>query len=727
MTDKKTNLQSRRQSLQREIEQDSYSFDIDYTVDKEQNSNDNKNEAYKIIYILKKKLGISTKTIILRDNLEDLLESNYFHYRPSIISSNFKEYEQVPIILTSKTDDSVLIAFSNGSYFNVYDPKSDSWITTSRDKFINDHAGPTYEVFPVFPTDLTSLSKLFIFIFPAIKKDLFIAAILSLIITLLALTSPIITSHVVGDVVPSGNIPWIISTFIVSIMLALYTSTTTWLQSYYLLRLNQKLNLRFQVSLYKRILSFPVAFVDSFSVGDLSSRATAINSVIQSLSSTTLSTLISGFSLIGYAGLMIYYDANLSIPSFIFIFISGVVQFLLIRRQVKFEKSVIEGQANLYDSSIQTLSAITQIRSTASEPFVLLSWYQRLLSITGFEFKSSRLGDWNSAVSDFLGTFGKSIIYAVLISRLINARSLQEVGVTTSSFIVFSIAYSSFSRRFLQVVSLFNDLLGTTLVQWQRALPLIKQSGEEGMVAGKERVDIKGDIQFKNVKFSYPNSNKLILEDSTFDIKAGKFNVLFGPSGCGKSTVLSILLGFYYPQYGNIFVDGIDFNELDINYYRRQLGTILQKPSLPAGSIKDSLTCGIPVKDELIWDVLKKVNIAKEIESLPMKLETVLSEGASNISGGQRQRLCIARALLNSPKILLEDEATSALDNLSQQVIINSLREMGITRIVVAHRVSAVKECDHMIILDANGKVDCQGSYDYCLDNSDYLKSILEN
>ncbi len=717
--------QETRSTLVQELESQSFSFNVNDLGSQEDITIGNELIAHNLIKAIRNSFGLRQGKIIGRATLEDTLTSNQFHFRPSEISKSLESYEQVPVISTDEKTNQLVLVINKGKKYKIYWPSDNIWITT---KNIGKYAllPSGYEVYPVFPSDLISIKDLFLFVFSAIRNDLTKATLISLTLTLLALSSPLITSHVVGSVVPSGNLSWIISTFIISVLIALYQSSLTWLQSYFLLRINQKLSLRLQVALYDRILSFPIDFVDSYSVGDLSSRASSVNQVVQSLSSTTLSSLISSFSLISFAGLMIYYDQMLSIAAIIFIILSSIVQFFLIKRQIKFQRRLIEGQAELYDSSLQAISAITQVRSTSSEPFVFFQWFKGLMNISALQFRASRMMDYNSIVSGLLSTVGVSIIYGILVFRLINSNSIAEVTLSTSVYIVFSQSFSNFSQRAGELVNLFNELLGTTLIQWQRALPLIRQAGEQGLEVGKERLKLKGEIEFQNVDFCYPGSTVNVLRNLSFRIVPGKFNAIFGPSGCGKSTLLSLILGFYHPTNGSIFVDGIEIRDLDIRNYRSQIGSVLQKPNLPPVSIRDAITSGISVEEELVWNALERVNIDKEIEALPMKLETVLSEGATNISGGQRQRLCIARALLNEPTILLEDEATSALDNFSQEIIINNLRKTGVTRLVVAHRLSAIQECDHMIILN-KGRIEYEGTFSECYQSSSYLRNIVES
>lgn len=689
----------------------------------ESDSNEQTFESLNLIKSLREYCGIrSSYSFTYRSNLEDLLYSNGFHYRLSQIDDNKIQYEQVPLIAVARDTSEHIVILKKGSNTLVYMPKRDKYI--SKTVFATDLLGSAYEVFPVFPYELNSFWKLIQFSFPAIRSDFFKAVLLSIVVTVFSLASPVITSQVVGDVVPSGDIAWIISTFVVSILIAVYSSILTWIQSYYLLRLNQKLNIRIQIPLYHRILSYPVSFLDQYNIGDLSSRATAVNSILTSLSSTSLSTLISVISLIGFAGLMIFYNLSLSIAALIYIALIGIIQTLVLRKQLESEKSLVEAKATYYEETLQSISTAALTRTSGNELSVLERWSSLIFSFTSLSFNVSRLSSINQILSKYLSTFGSSLIYAVLIYQLYKASSLSDVMVTTSSFIVFTSAFQNFSSKFLEVINVINSAFGQTLVQAKRAYPLIRQQPEKGLAYGGLRRKLVGLIEFKSVTFTYPGSDKVILDNLSFTLKPGAFNVLFGPSGCGKSTILSILIGFYPIKSGSVFVDGVEIDNLDIKYLRSQIGTVLQSPTLPPSSIRDALTSGIPTSEEKIWQALESVNLTGEIQSLPMKLETILSEGAANISGGQRQRLCIARALLSTPRMLLEDESTSALDNKSQKTIVDNIKGIGITRVVVAHRLSAIRNCDHMIII-VDGKVETTGNFDYCSNHSSYLSSVL--
>lgn len=424
-------------------------------------------------------------------------------------------------------------------------------------------------------------------------------------------------------------------------------------------------------------------------------------------------------------GLMINYDWQLSIFAIGLIITVACIQTGIFRRQIVYEKSFVEEEANFYDETLQSLNNIAQIRTSGSERSIIERWSKSIFSFTSLRFNVNLLSSYNSIISSFLNNFGLSLIYAVLIYRLLNSSDINELGLQASTFIIFSSAFSSFSTKFTQLVDLFNTVLGQGWVDFKRAMPLIHQKQEEGLNTIKKQITLNGLIQFKDVTFSYPGSDNIILDKVSFTLYPNQFNVLFGPSGCGKSTIILIILGFYPIQSGSIFIDGHELSELDIKHLRSQMGTILQTTVLPVSSIKDALTSGLGESNETIWRTLELVNLSEEINALPMKLETILSEGAGNISGGQRQRLGIARALLREPKVLLEDESTSALDNYSQRVIVENLKNIGVSRIVVAHRITAIQSCDHIVVLQ-KGKIEFEGSFENSLVNSNYMKEVMQ-
>ena len=720
-----TARESRQIQLQQGLEHLSFDISDDQRNPLDSEIQPDGDQAAQLIQVLRSLFSLPYQPIHERDSLEELLEANGLHYRPAVLNANKADYQQVPAIASRKEDRSLIVIDPTKS-LRIYELNQGEWMKTSYSSIAQQLEPTIYEIYPVFPSELKSMRGLLGFVFPAIWPELWKATGIAAGLILFALVSPLLTAQVLGEVVPSGDKGWIVSTFVISVLIAAYQASFKFIQSFYLIRLGERLNLRVQVPLFNRILSYPIEFLDQHSVGDLSSRASALNAVIAGMSSSTLQAVIGSLSLIGYAGLMIHYDASLSLYALAVIAVSGVIEIAYARRSLRFERRYLEADAETYEETLQLLGAISQIRTRAAEPYILRRWYERLRTISSLQFSIHKWGDYSAITSRSVMAVGSTVIYLALILRMLGSGSNAEFSIAISTFIIFTQAYSKFSSQAIQIVNLFNQVLGSIWMQWKRALPLLQQPAEHGMLGRRLKHQVQGAIEFRNVDFTYPGAERSVLNDVSFTLLPGKFNVIFGESGCGKSTILSLIIRFYELNAGKILFDGKELVDLDIRYLRKQVGAILQSPSLPPGSIKEAVTSGLAVDESLIWNALEKVNLVEEVQNLPMQLETVLSEGASNISGGQRQRLCIARALLNKPKLILEDEATSALDNASQAIVSASLRSEGITRVVVAHRLSAIRDCDHMVVIH-NKTVECEGSFDYCSQHSPYLQSVLRS
>jgi ATP-binding cassette subfamily C protein len=203
-----------------------------------------------------------------------------------------------------------------------------------------------------------------------------------------------------------------------------------------------------------------------------------------------------------------------------------------------------------------------------------------------------------------------------------------------------------------------------------------------------------------------------VLKNVSMRIRPGEYIGIVGPSGCGKSTLLKCMLGFEKPTQGKIYYDDKDIDTLDKSALRRQIGTVLQDGQLVMGTIMTNVTISAPdLTIDEVEEVLKEAGIYDDIQAMPMGVYTSVSEGSGSVSGGQKQRILIARALANNPRIVFFDEATSALDNITQQKVCENLANRNVTRIMIAHRLSTVRKCDRIIVMD-HGEIKETGSYD---------------
>ena len=236
---------------------------------------------------------------------------------------------------------------------------------------------------------------------------------------------------------------------------------------------------------------------------------------------------------------------------------------------------------------------------------------------------------------------------------------------------------------------------------------------------------MSGTIEVRHLSFAYQPESADVLKDISFQVKAGETLAIVGRSGCGKSTLMRLLLGFEEPKTGAVYYDGQDLAELNVVSVRTQMGVVLQNGQLMSGDIFTNIVGTSALTMEDAWLAAKRAGIDEDIQQMPMGMYTMISEGSSNISGGQRQRLLIARALANRPAILLLDEATSALDNRTQAIVTRSLKEMHCTRILVAHRLTTIREADRILVMDA-GRIVETGTYDELVAQGGLFAQLIE-
>ena len=277
--------------------------------------------------------------------------------------------------------------------------------------------------------------------------------------------------------------------------------------------------------------------------------------------------------------------------------------------------------------------------------------------------------------------------------------------------------YLAFNAAFGMVSGAFASLSGMALTAAQirpileMAEPILKTEPES---AGTKAVvtRLSGSIELSKVSFRYKESMPYVIDGLSLKIRAGEYVAIVGSTGCGKSTLMRLLLGFEKPEKGAIYYDGKDIDKLDLRSLRRRIGTVMQSGSLFQGDIYSNIVITDPrLNLEDAWEAAEIAGIADDIRAMPMGMQTLISEGAGGISGGQKQRLMIARAVAPKPKILMFDEATSALDNKTQKQVSDALDALKCTRIVIAHRLSTIRHCDRILVLD-KGKIVEDGTYE---------------
>lgn len=314
-------------------------------------------------------------------------------------------------------------------------------------------------------------------------------------------------------------------------------------------------------------------------------------------------------------------------------------------------------------------------------------------------------------------------LYVPIFITLIGILYSVTNGVSELSTIISFQSMAGIYINGLISISQLSDNLTTMRAYITRIQDVLLQENEK---CGDREIDFKGNITIENLSFKYPGAKSPTIKNINFTIEEGESVAIVGESASGKSTLFYILLGVYDTYEGYIGYEGVDLKYLNKDNLRSQIGVVSQNPLLFSGSIRENISSDKTITDERLYDVLKKVSMHEFVKSLPMGLNTIIAENGFNLSGGQKQRLALARAIVNHKDVLILDEATSSLDNITEHSIVNYLNNESKTKIVIAHRLNTIKNCDRIVVLK-NGEICEIGTHKELMSHkSEYYKMYRE-
>ena len=386
------------------------------------------------------------------------------------------------------------------------------------------------------------------------------------------------------------------------------------------------------------------------------------------------------------------------------------VSILLVLSQRTLQSRLVKANAQLSGTVFALFSGIQKIKLAGAESRAFHRWSDSYQEKAKAQFAPPMYMIVLGALMPVVSILGSIIIYAAGASKL-----------TLSDYMAFNAAYGMTASAIMGFSSLAGQLagVGPTL---ELARPLLETEPE--ITGEREAIhELTGRIDISNLFFRYTEEGPWVIDGLDLSIEPGSYVAIVGTTGCGKSTLLRLLLGFETPQVGSVFYDGKDISRVDIRSLRRRIGTELQDGRLFQSSIFGNIVITSSDKSlDAAWAAAETAQIADDIRAMPMGMHTDLS--GSGVSGGQRQRILIARAICPKPRILIFDEATSALDNVTQAKVSEALDKMDCTRIVVAHRLSTIRNCDRIIVLD-RGKIIEDGSYGALLEKNGFFAGLV--
>ena len=521
----------------------------------------------------------------------------------------------------------------------------------------------------------------------------------SFVIAGVSITVPLASGVVYGEIIPEGDRTRLTWLLIALVMAAVAVLPVQMAQTAAATSLEATVSLRLQRGIWGRVLRSPIALVKRLGPGDLSMRFSALEMARDPIEQSIIGALpVIIASLVSVVILFIYIP-TLALLAVAWGFIVLAVSLVFATRVARAQRAVDEATGNVNGFFYQVLSAIPKLRVAGAEPRAFAAWAERFRGAVGQDLTIRT--SHQILFGGIVGTLSTAVLFAGVV--------LTDSGKDVGAFIAFQTTY----MLFMAGIMTFVTGIGTALQlrpAMQRAAELVANAPESGD-GRSDPGPLRGEVSLRAVTFRYQPDMPAVLNELDLHINAGEMVAIVGQSGCGKSTILRALLGFETPEAGSVRFDDQDLSSLDVESVRRQFGVVLQDGQLMPGTIHQNLAGATTLSPDEAWELAEIVALADDIRAMPMKLETMITLNGGAFSGGQRQRLLIARALATRPRILLLDEATSALDNVTQRVVAQNLARLGMTRIVVAHRLSTIIGADRIVVLQA-GRVIEDGTYE---------------
>ncbi len=546
-----------------------------------------------------------------------------------------------------------------------------------------------------------------------LQKEFRMVALLSLGAGLLGMLSPALTGKIFDSVIPASDSQMLFHYVAVLINAAIATAGFEVVRSIAVLRVEGRMDYAGQSAIWSRLLDLPSTFFRNYTAGDLASRAHAVDHIRTIISHVGVTALLGGTMILFQGFSMIMINFKLAVVGVALIFVLVLCLVLANRAQLRYQRQEYGIRGVIAGLALQLMSGVGKIRVAAAEDHAFRQWAIQFAKQKRVGFVIGRIQNF---VQVFQGSFPVicSMVIFFFYAKFKASPEGAAMKLTTGQFIAFNAAFSAVLGAATQLGMATLQLLEIIPI-FERVKPILTEPPE---VTDDRRHpgELRGNVELYHVNFRYQKDGPLILKNLDLKIRKGEFVALVGPSGSGKSTVLRLLLGFETPESGYVYYEGQDLATLDLREVRRQIGAVLQTSQLMPTTIHQNIISAsttLTIADS--ERAAKMSGLDADIKQMPMGMHTVVSEGSGGFSGGQKQRLMIARALVQTPRIVLFDEATSALDNRTQKIVTDSLRAMDATRITIAHRLSTVVDADRIVVLD-KGVIVESGTYQELMD-----------
>ena len=670
--------------------------------------------------------SLEDERLIAKAALDDILK--YYHKKPAEIPDEIQDVdEQLEYVLRPLGMMTRVVRLEEGWYRDAYgpmlgtleadgtsvallpgklhgywfkDPATGKRVRVNRKtaRLISDEALCFYTPLPM---KKLGIPDLLLYMKKSISEsDIAMIVLATFAVTVVGFIEPRLYTAITGPVLKSRSVSLLIGMAVFLLSAAFASQLIGVVNSLIMGRISTKTSMAVEASVMMRILSLPVSFFRKYSSGELSSRADSVGALCDAMLDNVFSVGLSSLMSLLYIGQIFRFSPALVLPSVVIILTTVVFSVTVSLLQINISRRKMQVGAKESGMAYALVSGIRKIRLSGSEKRAFARWARVYAENAELEYNPPTFLKLNSVLVTGITLVGNIVLYYFAIRS----------GVEGSTFYGFNAAYGKLMGAFTELSGIAITIASIKPIL-EMAEPILKTEPE--VTEEKEAVtQVSGSIEMSHIRFRYEDDGPWVLNDLSLKIRAGEYVAIVGRTGCGKSTLIRLLLGFEKPQDGAIYYDSRDLNSIDPRSLRKKMGVVTQNGELFQGDIYSNITISAPqLTLDDAWEAAEIAGIAQDIREMPMGMQTMISEGQGGVSGGQKQRLMIARAVAPKPKILIFDEATSALDNKTQKLVCDALDSLECTRIVIAHRLSTIRHCDRILVLEGGAIVEA-GNYD---------------
>lgn len=599
---------------------------------------------------------------------------------------------------TKEGEPTALLPRRNGYVYFDYDKGKWKKINQRNCGLFTDQAVCFYKPFPMKPVSGWGFVK---FCGEALNAYDYLRLVrVFLLVSVTGLVTPYVTQKIFEEILPQSDRLLLIAAAVVLAGVSVSGMLFTVVRSLLISRSSAKMSIAVDAALMARTVSLPTEFFMEYNAGELTNRIDSVSDAVKDMMEVVVQLGLTMLCSLIYIIQIRCIAPGLLTPTLLILSLIFIVNAAAVWYQVGLNEKKILTRSKTAGMEYALYSGVQKLKLAGAERRAFANWAKVYKENVRVSYQIPFPVKIVHSITAFFVYAGWAAIFLMA----------KETKVSAAEFIAYSSAYQLVMGAFLNCSGEIG-ILSEILAAFRMAEPILKAVPEA--YGSKESVkNLSGGIELSHVFFRYDRNGPDIIRDLSMKIRAGQYVGIVGKTGCGKSTLLRLLLGFETPRKGAVYYDRKDIRKLDLTSLRQNIGSVLQDGFLFDGDILSNIIIAAPwLGIEEAWEAARIAGLEESIKELPMGMMTLVGEGGGVISGGQKQRLLIARAVVAKPKILMFDEATSALDNLTQEKISEALGQMKCTRIVIAHRLSTIKDCDKIFVMD-EGRIVDEGKYE---------------